>query len=123
MKTFEIIGPEGPITIVAGRNAQENFDLIDEYQEFARTYPECVVLWFHLDSFPSGHIIMQCPAEFKPNDDHIRIAAEYTKNNTKYKNRPAVNVVYTNILNIKKAEPVGSVSFIRRKKTHKIIVS
>ena len=123
MKSFEIVTPDGPITIIAGRNAQENFELIDEWQDYARKYPACNITWFHLDAIPSGHIIMKCPPGILPDSDHIRIAAEYTKNNTKYKNRPAVNVVYTNILNIKKEEPIGSVSFIRRKKIHKIIVN
>ena len=123
MKTFHIITPDGPITIVAGRSAQENFDLIDVYQQSARTYPTCSITWFHLDKLPSGHIIMCCPEGVVPNSEHIRIAAEYTKANTKHRCRPTVTVVYTDILNIVKEETVGTVSFIKRKKTHKITVS
>lgn len=81
-----------------GRNAQENFDLIDDAD------PDD--WWFHLADESSGHcIIDSCTID----KQMIIFASRLVKDNSKLKNNKKVKVVYTQVKNITKTKTIGMV--------------
>jgi len=96
-----------------GRNAQDNWDIIKESEE--------KWMWFHLDKFPSGHVII-CKDNDIVTDDEIIYASNLCIQHSKYKNVPNMSVVYCEINNLKLGEDIGSVIFKSNHKTKKIIV-
>lgn len=124
MKSFEIL-VEGsdPVVVAAGQNAQDNFDLIDMYSAKLKEVPNRIIYWFHLESFPSPHVILMMPENMAPEEKHFRIAAEYTKNSTKkYKHHDNLSIIYTLLANVVKTENTGEVEFKRKRKINKIII-
>ena len=92
-----------------GQNAQENWDLIDE--SHTSWY------WFHLKSFPSSHVVLCCD---DPSQNNLVEAATYCKTSTKYKNVPNIKISYCQIENIRKADQVGSVTFVSKRRVKEI---
>jgi len=105
MKTFLHLIADTKYTIEIGQNAKENWNLIEK--------SEPNNLWFHLDEFPSAHVILSTNSLFELTDYHnqiISIASNYCKSYSKYsKNLPKVKIVYTQIKNLKKGKEIGSV--------------
>lgn len=107
MKTFYHTIGEIEYKIVLGQNAKENWDLIDN--------SDLNDLWFHLDEYPSAHVVIFAQKIFLENlkdypNQIITIAGNYCKSNSKYgKNLPKAKIVYTQIKNLKKGKDVGSV--------------
>lgn len=66
-------------------------------------------IWFHLASFPSCHIILECDSNNIPTKEMIIYCAQLTKENTKYKNLKNVKVNYTEIKNVKRTDEPGKV--------------
>lgn len=92
-------------TIKIGQNANENWNLIDNSEPFD--------LWFHLDDYPSSHVVISQdlnsdPDIFYPNQI-ISLAANYCKSNSKQKNTNKVKVIYTQIKNLTKGKEIGTV--------------
>lgn len=92
-------------TIKIGQNAKENWNLIDNSEPFD--------LWFHLDNYPSSHVIIaqdisSDPDIFYPNQILV-LAANYCKTYSKQKNSLKVKIVYTQIKNLTKGKEIGSV--------------
>ena len=92
--------------IYIGKNAKENWELIDNSDPFD--------LWFHVEDLPSGHIVIKerfCDKLNYPNypNQIISLAANYCKSQSKYKNTTKLKIVYTEISNLKKGKEVGSV--------------
>ncbi len=84
-----------------GRNAQENFKLIDEANEINSDY-----WWFHLEDHPSGH----CIVHTKDLDKSVLIfAGSLVKSHSKLKNQKKVKIIYLQIKYIKKTKTVGEV--------------
>ena len=110
-KYIHIIGDQ-IFNIIIGTNAKENWNIIDSSDSFD--------LWFHVENYPSGHVIIQEQLLSKtepilyPNQI-ISLAANYCKLQSKLKNKNNVKIVYTEIENIKKGKEVGSV-FISKEK-------
>ena len=96
MKTFD----NGAILL--GESSQENWDLIDRSEGHH--------WWFHLKSFPSGHLVTS-----QENPD-IKLCAEIVKSHTKFKNVPNIKVSYTQCSNLVRGEEVGSVYFRSNRK-------
>ena len=93
-----IIIKDNNIVYKLGRNAKENFKLIDE-----------AILdnwWFHLDDYPSGHCIIDSNTIDK---NMIIFAANLVKKYSKLKNCNNIKIVYTQIKNIKKTKILGQV--------------
>ena len=93
-------------TIEIGQNAKENWDLVDN--------ADLNDLWFHLDNYPSAHIILGNNSSlFNLSDYHnqiISIASNHCKSYSKYgKKLHKVKIVYTQIKNLKKGKEIGSV--------------
>ena len=91
------------LEIEMGQNAQENWDLIDKSEEND--------LWFHLQDYPSSHVVIHVLGKKKKDLDRktIKYAALLCKQNSKMKSEKKVEVIYTQIKNVEKTEDVGSV--------------
>lgn len=90
--------------ITIGKNAQENWDIID-----AASSED---IWFHIEDYPSPHVILKIPDDYKlkkiPKKILIQCALK-CKIHSKYNNVKNINIIYTKIKNIKKGDYVGSV--------------
>ena len=117
MKEYPVIIDNRNFIIRVGQNAKENWNLIDCADDFD--------LWFHLDDYPSGHVIIKEILNKKVvstlKDDFfgyprelIHIGSQYCKTQSKFSNSK-VTVVYTTINNVKKGKDIGSV-FIKKSK-------
>ena len=95
MPTYQIDN----ITYRLGKNAIENFKLIDNAD------PED--WWFHLDGFPSGHCIID---SFVINEQMKINAGTLVKEKSKQKNNKNVKIVFTQIKNVVKMKEIGSVT-------------
>jgi hypothetical protein len=96
--------------IKLGKNAQENWNLIETNENF---------IWMHLNSFPSGHIIIE---NENPSNEMLYICGLHCKENTKYKNLKNLKVCYTTVGNLIKGKEIGSVYFKSKRKVKHIIV-
>ena len=100
------IFPNNEITYVIGKNAQDNFNIIDNSK------PNDI--WFHLDENPSCHVIALISDNIdrlnkKELNKIIKRGALICKDNSKCKSDTNINVVYTFIKNVKKTEKIGTV--------------
>jgi len=86
-----------------GRNAVENFKLIDN------SYPDD--WWFHLEDYPSGHCVISSNENklFECTDEMKNFAGNLIKQYSKAKNDKKVKIVFTQIKNIVKAKTIGMV--------------
>jgi predicted ribosome quality control (RQC) complex YloA/Tae2 family protein len=92
---------EDNIKYKLGKNALENFKLIDDAVESNDNY-----WWFHIDGYPSGHCIIYSENVEK----HMLIyAGSLVKENSKQKNNKKVKIIYTQIKNIRKTKTIGQV--------------
>ena len=96
-------------TIKIGRNAQENWNLIDSAS------PDDV--WFHLELVASPHVVISRP------DPSIIIPKTLIykcgilcKKYSSYRKETNINVIYTQLKNITKGKEVGSVNTLHYKK-------
>lgn len=86
------------ITYRLGKNANENFKLIDDAD------PED--WWFHLDDSPSGH----CVIDSSILDIQMKVfAGNLVKEHSKLKNDKKVKIVFTQIKNLVKTKTPGTV--------------
>jgi len=120
MRSFEIA--DSAVKITSGQNAQDNYDLIDMSVERLNEYPDIQMYWFHLEKFPSCHVILEIPSGNTLDVKFITMAAQHTKNNSKYKNSHGIYVSYTPLTNIKKTGTVGEVEFKSSRKVKRIMV-
>lgn len=98
--------------IKIGKNAEENDLIIKEARQ--------TDIWFHLDKFPSCHVIVSCSKEFPITFEMITYCGLLVKENTKYRNLPKLKINYTEIKNVKRTEIKGKV--LLNKKTHTITI-
>ena len=99
MKTFTL----NNINFRLGQNAKENHLLID--------YADVNDWWFHLDSFPSGHCIVECD---ELTNDLCLYAGQLIKEHSKYKNYKKLKVIYLQIKNVKKTKNPGEVTLLKK---------
>lgn len=112
MITEEIYIPKLKLNIkfYIGKNAQENFTIID--------LADGKDMWFHLNDYPSCHvigIISNLSLDKKELKYIITQGALLCKKYSKYKSEPNINVVYTTINNVKKTEIIGTVNLSNTK--------
>ena len=100
MKTKTING----VIIKLGETAKENWELIDNSNKKH--------IWIHLKSFPSGHVIIE---DELPNTTLLLEAANFCKENTKYRYLQNLKVNITQCSNLKKGKNIGEVFFIKNK--------
>lgn len=105
---IEII--ENDIKYKLGRNAEENFEIIDEAKKINSNY-----WWFHIENSPSGHCIVYTEQLDKA---IIQYAGSLVKEYSKLKNQKNVSIIYTQLKFVKKTKIIGEVTL--SKKTMKI---
>ncbi len=106
LKEVDEIYPKG-VQIKYGKNAKENWTLIENASHDD--------LWFHIDNYPSTHVILEYHESDKINiedyiDECIKLCVEKTPKIKSYV--PKINkvkVIYTKVENIKKGKCVGEV--------------
>ena len=90
------------IQFLLGQNAQENWDILEEAQKINSDY-----IWFHLNSFPSGFVIMYSSLN-TINDcccnDFLYYGANLCKLNSKYKTLNDLKICYTAVKNLSKTQ-------------------
>lgn len=111
---MKLVEENAQVVYKIGQNQEENWELIDEAYKNNDQY-----IWFHLNSFPSCHVIMEDTEE---SNENIIMGAQLCKENSKYKNVPNIKVCYTKISNIQKGEKIGSVTFYSNRKKKTIVV-
>jgi predicted ribosome quality control (RQC) complex YloA/Tae2 family protein len=101
---LEII--ENDIKYKLGRNAKENFELIDEAYVLNDNY-----WWFHLEDHPSGH----CVVHSEQMDKSIAlVASQLVKSHSKLKDQKKVKIIYTQIKEVKKNKTMGEVTLLNK---------
>ena len=96
--------------IVVGSDAQENWDIIRD--------SEPGHVWFHLNSFPSPHVIIRTDT---PSKEDIGYAARLCKSKSKYRNIRNIKVVYTRIHNLELGDKVGIVNIISKRRCKYVV--
>ena len=96
-----------------GRNAQDNWDIINESEQNW--------IWIHLDKFPSGHVII-CKESSTVTDEEILYGCDLCRQHSKYKNLNPLSFIYSEIKNLTLGIKIGSVYFKSNKKTNKKII-
>ena len=88
-----------------GENAQDNWSIIDQ----AKAKNGTSWLWFHLESFPSSHVVL-CAKRKNVEKKHLRYAAQLVKDHTtKYSGHRKIVVIYTELSGVRKGNKVGEV--------------
>lgn len=87
--------------IKIGENKDENDELVASSKQ--------TDIWFHLDSLPSCHIVIECDTKNPITKPMIKYCAALCKENTKYRNHKKVKVKYTEIKNVKRTKVPGRV--------------
>ena len=100
------------ITYKKGRNAQDNFDLIDASKDND--------IWFHIYGDSSAHVVasindLTISLDKKQLRDIIKQGAVICKEQSSCKSDKNVNIVYTRIKDVTKTTPIGSVSIYNGK--------
>lgn len=88
-------------TIVIGRNAQENWQILDNANKND--------LWVHLNDKASPHIIIKKNPNYKLKPKDIKLAGLLCKQYSKYKKDNNIEYCYTKVKNVKKGKDVGEV--------------
>ena len=96
-----------------GKNAQDNWDIIKK--------AENNWLWFHLNKFPSGHVII-CKKSDMITSEEINYACNLCKVHSKYKFLSNLSFVYCQIDNLIMGKDIGSVYFYSSNKTINLII-
>ena len=91
------------VEYVIGKNAEENFDIIDDAENHH--------IWFHVKGHSSSHVIAQLEIELSKKDFRyiIKQGAILCKQHSKLKSSKNVEIIYTIIGNITKTDVPGSV--------------
>lgn len=87
--------------IYIGKNKEANDQLVKNAKDSD--------YWFHLDAYPSCHIILESSIEFPITNEMIVFCANLVKQNTKYKNIPKLKVIYCEIKNVTRTKELGKV--------------
>lgn len=108
MKSIDrYIAPLGiNILFTVGKNAQENFNIIEN------SNPNDI--WFHIDNYASCHVIASMPPDIDFDKKQlmyiIKQGAIICKQYSKYKSDKNVTIVYTCVKNVTMTNHTGSVT-------------
>ena len=87
--------------IKIGKNKEENWKIIQESEDND--------FWFHLNDYPSCHVIITSNGNKKLDNKVLKRGAVLCKQYSKYSNFKNLEIIYTKIKNIKLSDEVGSV--------------
>lgn len=107
------------IEYIIGQNASENFKIIDDTINDANNNAisdahndvNKFAMWFHIDGYPSCHVICRIPDNLSKKDflKVIKRGALCCKEHSKYKSEKSVSVIYTYLKNVTKTDVIGTV--------------
>tara|TARA_A100001015_G_C14594304_1_gene557938 strand:+ start:41 stop:382 length:342 start_codon:yes stop_codon:yes gene_type:complete len=105
------------VKFILGQNAQENWNILDQAKKENEYY-----LWFHLNNFPSGYVIMYSTiSDLTDNiNEYLIFASNLCKNNTKYRNLNNIKICYTILKKLEKTKNVGEIIIKGKKNIIKI---
>tara|TARA_B100001758_G_C18345126_1_gene576574 strand:+ start:345 stop:686 length:342 start_codon:yes stop_codon:yes gene_type:complete len=105
------------VKFILGQNAQENWDILDEAKKENEYY-----IWFHLNNFPSGYVIMYSTLSDISNNvnEYLLFGSNLCKNNTKYRNIDNIKICYTYLYKLNKTKNIGEIIVKGKKKIIKI---
>jgi predicted ribosome quality control (RQC) complex YloA/Tae2 family protein len=111
------------VKFYVGRNAQENFDIID----IGKTHTSLgqnKSLWFHIANSPSNHVVAVFPIDTKFLDKRqlhyvVKQGAVLCKAHSKMAQNKNVEIIWTFIDNVEKTDILGAVS---TKNTKSVII-
>ena len=96
------------ITFYIGKNAEDNFKVIDIAE---KKNPNN--LWFHVQDKPSNHVVAEIPSTLKLDKKQLRYIATQgavlCKQYSSYKSDSNVKIIWTKIKNVQKTSVLGSV--------------
>ena len=106
MKTENIYIPQlkDTVTFYIGKNAKDNFDVIDK--------GSCDDIWFHANNESSSHVVAIIPDDIvkKELKSIVQIGAQLCKQNTsKLTSLKSVEIIYTQIKHVTKTSVLGCV--------------
>jgi len=107
MLTEEVYIPKIKLNIkfLVGKNANDNFNIIDQSDEND--------LWFHINDAPSCHVIA-CIHQYNINKKDLKYVIKQggiiCKKHSKYKSDKNIGIIYTNIKHVQKTNISGSVT-------------
>tara|TARA_B100001989_G_C24334251_1_gene361609 strand:+ start:303 stop:641 length:339 start_codon:yes stop_codon:yes gene_type:complete len=87
--------------IKIGKNKEENWKIIQESEDND--------FWFHLNDYPSCHVIISSNGNKKLDNLILKRGAVLCKQYSKYSNIKNLEIIYTKIKNIKLSDEIGSV--------------
>lgn len=92
------------VEFVIGKNAKENFDIIDDSEDHH--------IWFHVHNQSSCHVIAKLDEELNRKDFKyvIKQGALLCKQYSKLNNQKNVDIIYTLVKNVHKTKTIGSVN-------------
>ena len=105
MKVFEYDGT----SVKLGQNARENTQLVRE------SNPNHI--WIHLESFPSGHVVIQCE---EPSNEVLTYAMNICLEGTRQKNMKNIKASVTKISNLILTDTDGEVTFKSNRKVKSV---
>jgi predicted ribosome quality control (RQC) complex YloA/Tae2 family protein len=108
---MKVINFEDVYTIKIGSNAEENHTLVESMEPNET--------WFHLDEYPSPHLVINVDYDNLSKKMIYQIAL-LLKQNTKYKKETELTILYTHRKNIELTKVPGRVSIKGKYKTIKI---
>lgn len=100
------------VNILLGQNSKEN-------QQLIISCTNSNYVWLHLNSFPSGHILIECE---NVDNEILQYAGKICLSHTKYKNQINIKCCYTPISNVILTEKKGEVEFKSNRKVKYLIV-
>lgn len=97
------------VDFVIGKNAQENFDIIDNAEDHH--------VWFHIHNAPSCHVIAKLNEEVTKKDFRyvVKQGALLCKQHSKYNNQKNIDIVYTIVKHVHKTDTLGTVQLQNEK--------
>lgn len=97
------------VEFVVGKNAKENFDIIDDAEDHH--------IWFHIHNAPSCHVIAKLDVELTKKDFKyvVKQGAVLCKQHSKFNTQKNVEIVYTIIKHVNKTDVPGSVQLDSQK--------
>ena len=97
--------------IKLGQNAKENTLLVKD--------SDPNYIWIHLESFPSGHVIVQCD---QPSNEVLEYAMKACLEGTRYKHMKNVKVSVTKVSNLNLTSVLGEVEFKSNRKVQSLTI-
>ena len=103
IKCIDIPNSNLNIEFVIGKNARENFEIIDDAEDHH--------MWFHIEGQSSGHIIAKIDEDLDKKTLRyiVKQGAVLCKQVSKYARLKNINIVYARIRDVEKTDTIGMV--------------